>query len=233
MLGDGEPQAVQDEKIQIAVGLNEAFRQGKEAWQVLGDLQALKKPILVDFNNVLAGNRFPLTPNPDGKSVLNSLTQIGDVVIATTAESWEDVYAFLKNEDMWREDIVLMTNQTYRFLYDQWASDQAKFAREALVGQLRETLAQRGIKVPEGFEQVSPAEKPLSLLFNKPFDIPLIDDSALATVRRPFPGIMGVHVEKFMDESEKQTLGNITNGGMSLTDAVEKVRDYYTSLHLG
>ncbi len=228
MVGDTESRGASLEKTQRAARLNEAFREGREAWEVLDDLRALEKPILVDFNNVLASNAIPFIPNPQGKPFLDVLRSVGDIVIATTARNWDLVHQHLVENGMWNDEIILMTPHNWGFL---GSSDQAigesKVAKENLLVSYRETLKKRGIEVSEDDLDVVATMKPLPPLFNKSFDIPLVDDSGMATLH-PFPGILGINTKPFIDE-EKEKYRDVSQG-VSLPEAAEQVRNYYSSI---
>ncbi len=224
MTGSEESQVIPVEKLQRANKLNDAFRKGRQAWEVLEDLQAIKKPILVDFNNVLANNNMPLIPNPEGKQFLSALRNIGDVIIATTARGWDPVHDFLQNSGMWSDEIILMVSPNWKFLSNE-AYGETKSAKDRLMTAFERNLSNRGIEFDTFYHRSSPVKKPLSPLFDKPFDIPLIDDSAMATLK-PYPGILGIHVQPFMDDIEREYM--ISDSGIPLPKAVEKVQEHYS-----
>lgn len=108
--------------------LNTAFREGRRAseLEVRKQLQQLEFPILVDFNNVLVNNKQPIIPNPDAPAFLEQLSKIGDVVVITTASSWERVWQILEEAGMTRQ-VILMVSGNYQNSGDRSSTQEVDY----------------------------------------------------------------------------------------------------------
>ncbi len=204
------------EKSQRVASINRSFKEGQDALDISESLKAIEKPILVDFNNVLFNNRSPYVPNPEAGTFLHELQSIGDVIIATTSRDWDGVQGLLQRAGMWSDNIVLMTASNY---------ESTRLNEELL----NEFLQKRDLPViGKRFYDISPGGKPLSPLFDKSFDIPLLDDDSVA--EHPFPGLLGVKIRPFFATEEEGAFRGDQERGKSLSEAVEIVRNHYSTI---
>lgn len=168
-------------------GLNAAFAKGELIDVHKEELRKIEKPILVDFNNVLVSNHDPFPLNPAAPDFLKELRELGTVIVVTTARNWNGVHDELVKYGLWDDGTLLIVNGNYVLEYpaDSYTPDEFGITQEEL-----DALGERG----------AAASKRIGGVFGKDFDIPLIDDTPLAT--RDNPGIFGINVEKWFDENE-------------------------------
>jgi len=204
--------------------INEHFREGEDAEGVIDQIRLFPRPIAVDFNNVIANNGDPLQLNPDAPQFLEDLHGIGNIFILTHAVSWPHVQRFFVTHNIWKPDMVLMTYPTYEFL--NYSSESSR------AGQLRlefNQLAQQhfGNEFSEddlmnaGFKRVAP-------IFNKPWEIPIIDDSSFSTENNP--GMLGIQVKAWEPTSSNKLISKNNEGLPTLAEAAKIVRDHYSKI---
>lgn len=198
--------------------LNRCFEYGDSALDHTRMLSRFPKPILLDFNNVLANNYTPLILNPHAHEFFNNLNQMGNVVILTSASGWTEVNKFLVENNLWNEKNILMTLPTWQFAFDYTKNPQA----DALCNKYIELRNNPAIS-KEVFKNENYGKK-VAPLFMKNHDIPLVDDYWINTDDNP--GIEGIRVEPF----EPDEFPNYT--GETLSQALEKVDNFYKSLGL-
>lgn len=204
--------------VEVAAYLNAQFKKGVPAHRVLESIQKFPRPIAVDWNNVIANNITPLELNPDAPRFLKSLRQIGNVVIVTTAEEWDEVYSFFKDHGIWSADMVIMTVPVYEFLSEMHDTN-AQEVIETYLNKNKLSIDYRDLISPAGFKRIAP-------LFNKSFPIPLVDNSFSATHENP--GMFGIHVQGWGDIYKD--LNYRSKSAVTLPEAVEKVRAHYGGL---
>ena len=230
--------AVRDaEKLEKAIeNINKVFRDGKEAYEVIYYLRMLPRPIVVDFNNVIANNIPPFALNPYAINFLKDLRDIGNVVIVTSAIGWKWIQGFLKKHGLWSNDMVLMTAANYKFLcrdndryHDGFLSQSPEEEKgEVEAERLREEFLGLGWSCEEGDLVKDITGKVVAPIFGKIFEIPIIDDNHFATEGNP--GMFGIHVKAWgKTEEEKLEISHREREGeYSLTEALGIVRSYYT-----
>ncbi len=231
MTGDEEGQGIDNEKLQRVARLNDAFGRGAEAWTVLDDLRRLKRPILVDFNNVLVNNNSPIICNPQGLEFMREVRPLGDVIVATTASSWQRVHDHLQSFSMWSDDVILMVSRNWDFLSGSRSMiyGETKQAADDLKRAYIVHMRNRGVTITLDDLNVVAAAKPLAPLFMKPFDIPLVDDW-LPAAKHPYPGTLPIQVKPFFDEDEARHMRDpVFQEGLTLPEAADAVRQYYAS----
>lgn len=213
------PEIDQKEKISITGKINDVLKKGVPAYEVLTEIRSYQKPIVVDFNNVLVSNLTPTVINPEASSFLAELRKIGDVFIVTTAEDWNSVYKILKNGNIWSSSQILMTIPNWRFItqHEEW-SPKGKELRKGYL----ELAKSQGRNIRERDLLKPPEYKTVAPVFNKSWEIPLIDDSDLATYKNP--GMQGIHVRSF---EPARTWYDNQEGTLTLSDAIQEVRKVY------
>ena len=180
------------EKISIASRLNDRFKKDTCAYEVLEDIRSFSRPIAVDFNNVLASNMDPIVINPEAPAFLAHLRKIGDVFIVTTAQDWQAVHKILRGGEAWSSGQVLMTLPNWRFItqfedYNPKGVETRKSYLD-LARSIGWDIKEQDLVTPPGY-------KPIAPIFAKPWAIPLVDDSGLATHNNP--GVLGICVQSF------------------------------------
>src|SRR6266404_4336615 len=184
------------ELISPASNINEKFKNGGEAWEVLLDIRKFPKPIVVDFNNVIANNREPFIVNPEARSFIDKLSEIGNIFIATIGGDWNFVHEFLNEHELWKPGMVIMVAQNFDFLtYNEnhmpWLSEKAT--------ELRKEFTEKSKDIGRDFEKYAlegaRGSKRIAPIFDKTFDIPILDDAENAT--RENPGMLGICVKAF------------------------------------
>jgi len=204
--------------------LNEVFKNRTPAYEVLDKIRKYPKPIVLDFNNVLANNSTPLEVNPHARNLLDSLSDVGNVFIVTTARSWEAVHKFLEENKLWKKDIVLMTMPNWDFMtQSNEDSPKGKSLRKEYiekVNNLGKSVDEKDLIAPSGLKRIAP-------LFNKSWEIPIIDDATYACIDNP--GMHGILVKSFDPENnpryEKQYQIQRT-----FEEAIEEVKEIYRTI---
>lgn len=181
----------EQKNIELATQLNNVFKKGDLLDQHKEILHNIDKPILVDFNNVLVNNCSELKPNPHAKEFIAELEQLGQVIVVTTASNWDLVHSELVKFDLWTDKMILITKKNFYIDYFQDDLDTADY-----YGINQKDLALLKQRVTSS----APAHKRIGEIFNKEFDIPLIDDTGMATEDNPH--IHGIHVEPWFTEKE-------------------------------
>lgn len=199
----------QAELIGLSQFLNEQFSQGGQALDHMDILSQFPVPICIDFNNVLANNTNPLVPHPDAVDYLKQLRELGNIFIVTTANDHEMLQAFLKQNGMWSDDIVLMAQPSWYFMTSnaegmynmppQFTEEiyerkddllaKATQARQVCI----DTLGKQGKTVDIYNFIGASARKLVAPLFGKNWPIPIIDDSRMATKNNP--NMFGIPVQ--------------------------------------
>ncbi len=211
----------------ISSELNELFRQGCDLVDASELLRQLPNPILVDFNNVLVNNEIPFIPNPDALAPFQELKKIGTVIVLTTADDWEAVYALLQKFGYWSDDVILIASPSYEELMKKFPQSQKvlqlqrEFVNLAKQHQLFNHPQMEYAADPDSeyFWRCAVADKRVAYAFMKPYLIPLIDDRRATTENNP--GILGIKVTAW--EGEYFRFEDPTK----LSDALEVVRKHY------
>lgn len=219
----------QAEYLQRAASLNDAFRSGLPAYDadVLSAIRSLHRPIVVDFNGILADSSEPLIVNPQAMDFLSRIRKVGDVVIVTTSSGWDGIQSFLDQNGLWTDDLILMVKENWRFTQEYAGEDEED--NEYDVTYLRDEFVEYRKKIgrpvdAEGFDRNNAlGAKHVAPIFNKPFDIPIIDDWNGAT--QDNPGMFGVLVKEFgshgIEVYEEDVLSN----------SAKTVEEYYAGIN--
>lgn len=208
------------------IRINSTFEKGGTAIDVLDDIRKFPRPIAVDFNYVIANNRIPLLLNPEAPAFLRELRQIGNVFIATAAQDSDrdNIREFLLEQDLWTNDIVLMTRHAYKFITDrEVGSIKAEYLRKRFFARAKRL----GWQYSEDDLNGTLATKVISPLFAKPFDVPLIDDFLSETKNNP--GMLGIYVQAW-GRAETGISDSAYEERHTLAEAVNLVRNHYDSL---
>jgi len=214
-----------NEVVETTSLINEQLRKGGEIFEVIDHIQSLPRPIVVDFNNVLANNSEPLVVNPAAKEFIDKLLSIGTVIIVTTARDWEPNRKFLADNGLWNDHMVLINRDPLADI--TLSSFPLNPETEKLVGKQVSILKGLGKKVePEEFKGAS-ATKRISHVFGKSYNVPIVDDGYMAVIDNP--GMFGVWVEKWNPEdSDRSEVDGVKR--YSLKDAAKIVEDYYKKI---
>lgn len=219
----------------VATRLNQHFCNNQTAYDVRDDLLKFPHPIGVDFNNVIANNKIPLKLNPDAPLFLEQLKEIGNIFIVTSAGNnfWEPIYSFFSEHNIWHPETVLMTLGSYSFVSKNgdWNHRGEKLRQEYF--ELTKNFEWSPQDV-EGIKNEWWGYKFIAPLFQKPFRIPLIDNDPAYLYHNP--GVLPVLVKEWVPEEEitegwhKEHLERMNLTRPSLLEAVEVVKEYYSSL---
>lgn len=212
-----------------ATYVNSELSKGKSAYRVLSLIRAFPQPIVVDFNNVIANNTDPLRLNPDAPEFLEELRKIGTVFIVTAAGSWTAVQEFLAENEVWSPVTVLLTKSNYRFM-EEPEGHQEHHERSILIEDFLKRAKKLGWNLNEG-DLVE--RKRVAPIFGKSFLVPIIDDFYHTTHNNP--GTLGIQVnywEPNLTEDGRKWLDEQNRGTATLKEAVEMVRNHYSSLGL-
>lgn len=221
------PTETREQLIVTASIINEAFKRGANAFEVRDQIRSFPRPILLDLNGVIVGSDFPYQLNPDTPAFMESLAQAGNVFIVTTATNWSGVNEFLKQQGFWSDDMVLMTKYTWEFMTN-WDTNHNNPQASSLRTEYLQTAKALGLSLDEKTLVMSPSYKRVAPLFNKPFLLPLIDDSKDATSSNP--GILGIEVKEFWPENtgDRSGLEMRNQNKPGLVEAAEIVRKHYS-----
>jgi hypothetical protein len=151
--------------------LNKSFENGASCCDFVEEISQFQKPIIVDFNNVLVNNCYPLVLNPDAPQFLKQIQSVGNVFIVTTAMDWTGVKTVMENFNIWNSEMILLTYPNYQEL----VAYQTPKSQDILKRYLSINKERMERYTREDFLG-SPAEKRISPIFMKQFDVPLIDD---------------------------------------------------------
>lgn len=225
-----EAENLTQEKRAVVEFLNAKFKEGTRADEVLDQLRRLKRPVLIDFNNVIADNERVLTLNPQAPEALSKLHASTDIIIVTTAENWEYVHTFLVENKLWTDDLILMVPNNYRFMSQHALDGGINMSGQAedqsaikLITEYIEFRKNNGMNIePEMFRGMNVSRKQLAPLFQKPYDIPIIDDGYDAV--KDNPGMLGVPVRSF-DPKRGRPYQDHT-----LKDAIDQTLEYYIAI---
>jgi len=210
----------------VADRLNQHFRSGGLAYEVLDEIRAFPKPILVDFDNTLCDRvQGEYVLNPDAPMLISSLDEMGcSVFIVTNTRTafWESVADFLVANYLWLPTMTLMTLECYLFLTIHRSHEDKRLGfGEKLVNDYVDFRGWQGRLSPESLIKV-PGYKCLAPIWKKPFDIPWIDDGAV----EDNPGMLAIKVPWW--ELEPTPFPNPTNH--TFEEAVEIVRRHYAEV---
>lgn len=213
--------------------LNKYFREDIPAYEVLEDMKKFPRPILIDFNNVIANNRWPLKLNPDASIFLDTLREMGNIFIVTSASGWRQVQGFMVEQGIWHPDMVLMTAPTYEFIssWQERNPEGIKLRQKYLeiTKNLRRDCIEEDLFMPPGYKRIAP-------MFCKPWEIPFIDNDVEVTHKNP--GIFGILVKEWVSEEEKKVWDNSdmkwfdekNEKKFTLAEAVNQVRKHYSKI---
>lgn len=204
---------------EVAAKLNDHFKNGGSALDVLTDIRTFPFPIVVDFNNVLVNNRVPYDQNPRAKDFLSALSGIGNIFIITSGDNWNEVLETMERFDLWDDRMVLMVARNYKFIGQ---STEGQKLRDEYITMARE----KGIDCSRKFLR-APSAKAVAPIFFKPFLVPIIDDYPMATEWNN--GMLGITVEAWDNERIYSRGKGLKS---SLSEAVEIVEGYYDSLQI-
>ncbi|MCL5431911.1 MAG: hypothetical protein M1484_02290 [Patescibacteria group bacterium] len=215
--------------VKLAINLNKELGKKTPAYKLLPEIRAFPKPILVDYNETLVGNsEAPLVANPEASSFLDRVRETGTVFVLTSNMHPDRVHTTLERLDLWRKGMIVMTPPNYDFLIALEEAYWGQYQGPAAVLQAAEKITDEFIalhKLPSDRLVFAkpPAYKTIAPIFGKPFDIPLVDDSAAATVNNL--GIFGLTAKMFTPNSEELWEGDYDR--LSLTQAADRIIDYY------
>ncbi|GEM_PF-2858154 len=214
--------------------LNRHFRNKGSVYTptMLARIRGLPRPIAVDFNGLFANTSSPLKVNPQAREAMEKLKTIGNVVIATSSQSWLSVCRFLREHKLWSDDIVLMTAQNYYNQEDEdlgigyAEADIAEREAEEYIYLSRSQISPRAYRLIDLRTGLT-LDKRVAPIFMKPFLVPMLDDAPAATATNP--GMLGILVKSFVaDPAKEWSEVYISESGVPLLEAVEQVRQYYS-----
>lgn len=204
-----------------AAYINGRFRKGQPAHRLKEEIRKFPQPIIVDFNGVLVDNLDPLEVNPLAASFIQELKDLGTIFLMTTAQDWDSVHSFLTGNSLWYPGMILMTQPNWSFLTDREpGSKEGQQMRDQFVS----TSSGLGQPTTNEYLLAPPAYKRVAPLFNKPWLVPLIDDSLIAT--KGNPGILGISVEEWRPKFAGFNTEHY-EGSNLLSAAVQQVRNHY------
>lgn len=209
----------------VANSINEHLKRGGNILEIVDKLQSIPKPIVVDFNNVLANNRYPLTVNPAAKEFIDKLSSIGNVIIATTASGWDIVHDFLENNGLWKEEMILINGGSLENATVPTSSLDPIITE--LVTKQIDLIKKAGKEVQIRDFHSAVAGKKISHLFGKSFEIPIIDDNYRAV--NDNPEMFGIWVELWDPETPNKE-DYEDQKRYSLGEAAKIVEDYYKQI---
>jgi hypothetical protein len=209
------------EYLRLISDLNEKLSNGERLSNLSDKLSQIDKPILVDFNNVLANNEPPIVINPEAQGFLQELQKIGTVVIVTTAESHSGVKKIIDDAGIITDNIVIIVTPNYkkdtsnyesatdmttvtniREKYTQIAHDNGFFKAGNMALNIAPELQGSDLdKAINNSFKGGPVDKKVAPFFMKDHLIPIIDDAALATTANL--GTIGLNVNPWYAESDK------------------------------
>ncbi len=207
-----------------AAFLNSEFRKGTHASYFVDRIRKFPRPIVVDFNNVLANNKTPLQVNPDARKFLRSLRKLGNIFIITTARRWDAIHEFLEKNKLWKPDTVLMTAGTWSFITQH---EEDSPATKTLREEYLEGVKDLGWNITVEELVDPPAAKRVAPIFNKPWEVPIIDDMTMATTNNP--GMLGINV-KAWEPNPDEGLQRSNENKHSLEEAVKIVRCHFSEI---
>ena len=209
--------------------LNKHFEDGGSILDVVNELQSIDKPIVVDFNGVLANN-LPgdsLEPNPNAVGPMQILKEAGTVVVVTQASGWNEVQGVLESGNLWEDDMVLITRENYEMTNDMYLKDpKLKKVINDYVEQHNESDPEQPItelSVVGGH-----SDKRFAPYFNKEYLVPIIDDASNATDGNP--GMLGLNVKKWESKSASVKKLPGAKSGITLEEAADKVKEHYSNI---
>lgn len=202
---------------------------------LINEIQKFPRPIVVDFNGVIASLSFPLELNPQAPEFLAELRKIGNVFIVTGSSggrrgnsAWEFIHDFLIQNKVWTPEMVLITADNYIPLTTEIGNGYD------LLSDLRTSYLQllrgQGILCTSEDLRGRLFEKRVALIFGKPFLVPIIDDYGAAVTGNP--GMLGIHVRQYTAASYEDQSGKLKEeemGTYSLMDATQIVKDHYSN----
>ncbi len=202
----------QESFVELAKGLNKQFRQGASAWDLVADIRAFPRPILVDVESTLVVLNTPgqyQAANLNARKVVQELRSIGNIFFVSNHPDFQTLEEELEANGLLYPDTILMAR-------DNWSpQDNSGNYLPKAEGAIEEYVFSRyGIGAREDF--LKPLKR-VAPLFRKHFDVPLIDDMVEFTDDNP--GILGLRV-KPIDRKEE---------GLDLMEAVEKIRQFYST----
>ncbi len=207
--------------------INSELRDGKPAYKLLPLIRAYPRPIVTDFNGLITNNTDPMSLNPGASFFINELRQIGNVFVVTTAPNWDSVHEFLDESGVWFPDMLLLTAPNFRFLSHNPESSQGIKLRN----QFLDFANKNKFNIEKKDLLGSLRHKRLGPLFLKPFNVPIIDDEAIAVTNNP--GMLGIQVQNWepnFPDSLKWQPDKNNKGKATLREAFELVKDFYSSI---
>ncbi len=207
------------------VEMNRGFREGKSVLDgdMLQYMRRLPRPIVVDFNNVLANNTLPVRHNPEAVDHLNVLREVGNVVIVTSAWDWDAVEKILRKGRMWHKDMTLVTA-------DNWGRQKETPDNIKTINSFIDFI---GKSEDLGYRDFLNGYKRVAHLFYKSFLVPILDNDPKVVENNP--GMLGICIKAWepgasADLRQELDIGDAPR--FSLEEAVIKVREHYASLNL-
>lgn len=205
--------------------INLACSQGETVEHLADLFRQIPVPICVDWNNVIANNESLLRLNPGAVKLLAELKKLGTVIIVTTASDYEVLVDFFKVHNIFSEDMIFLAKPNYKPLATYFQIDSEGDYEK--IRQLRLEFLQTHPGFQESDLYGSSFEKKLGPLFNKPWDVPIIDDARKATMGNP--GMFGVHVMPWTEQGYDQMEKRLSDGELTLELALEKVKTHLRS----
>ncbi len=206
--------------------LNEAFQKGDSAFQHIDLLRGIEFPILVDFNGVLVDNQDVPALNPEAPEFLEHLKQLGDVVIVTVGQDWQGIYNRLQELGI-GDDVILITKNNFYCNNDHLDIleldhdiDPSVFWNEfaespALSSEERELITRYNGNPVSMADAAS--SKRVGVLFNKPYRIPIVDDSS-----RPGDCNPGIDLLRVQEYGHSHSGSAVT---LSFGDVIAKITE--------
>ena len=219
--------------IGVADRLNQMFQNGAYAWNkgALKLLRQLPRPICIDFNDTLANSGRPWFPNPEAIEPVQDLIRVGSLLVVTTAgqggDDWELRRTALEEFGMWHQEMVLIDASNLGHMHPtQYPKGPGRMygkRREAIKEWIRINNWEAADKYEESRLTVNP--KSLAPAFQKPYEIPLIDDDKYNTDN--IPGMLGLLTQPF---NRTYWTSGVTEQGLTLAQATERVIEHYAAL---
>lgn len=214
-----------EELNEVISKINLACSQGETVENLADLFRQIPVPICVDWNNVIANNETLLRLNPAAVKLLAELRKLGTVIIVTTASDYNVLVDFFKTHKIFSEDMIFLVKPNYKPLASYFEIDSGGDYEK--ITQLRQEFLQTHPGYKESDLYGSSFEKKLGPLFNKTWDVPIIDDARKATLDNP--GMFGVHVMPWTEEGYDQMERRLSDGELTLELALEKVKTYLRS----
>lgn len=237
--------------------INSQLRRGDSLWNVgvLKLLRKLPRPICVDIDGTLAtyyhsdgigmpGSKRVYIAAPGAVEAMRELREIGSVVIVTgNNDMWEVRQKGLEEIGLWQPGVVMI--DAYNFnpgvTVRKYGRSVTKRRKPLKAYDIMSSKRSNVIDVHYQKKGMSSEFDPLverrlqwknmAPVFDKPYDIPIIDDDMWNTDNTP--GMLGLLVPTF---EEMVSVGDVSvprysneKGRVTLNEAVKRVKEHYSS----